>query len=528
MPMNPVTWIASFHHSAVRWLPMLVLASLLGGCGGGSSAIPGDAAVTGGAASVRNTTSTTTGTNTASQSVTISGSVGDGPVTGATVTIYAADGAVLGTTVSNSSASYRKTLQVRSSQYPLRLVAGGGIDLVTGRDPDFKMISVVLRPADTTANINPFSTFIVNTAQRMPGGLKSGNVATARGIVLDVLGFGLDTGRVPNPITTPINGVNVAHIVKASEAMGEMVRRTRNLITATGRSASGSSVVAALAADLVDGIVDGMGASGTDPTVSAVASVASAQVLVEALSNNLRVGGVIATNVIDQSIRSTLAGVNNGQLSGSVRINSQMIRQTGVALSAVRVLDSSAAVRTLEQKVASLAPGSTASTVAQTLPASSATVLGSASAKVAGVSRATITQINQVVFAQLDSGTTTSASTGATNTGGSSTTTTNTNTNTNTNTTTTTSTTGSFSLTWTAPGSRSDGTPLSLSAIDGYRIYYGTRSGSYTGNRNITDGAAKSASVTGVASGTYYVVMTTYDTGGLESSYSPEVVKRVP
>lgn len=529
MPISPATRIARFRNRLFHSLPLLILAALLGGCGGGGGASPDSAAIATDAARASSTTATSGGTN---QNITVSGSVGDGPVTGATVTVYDASGAVLGTMVSDSAAGFRKSFQVRNSQYPLRFVAGGGIDLVTGQAPDFKMVSVMLRPADRTVNINPFSTLIVNTAQRMPGGLNGSNVAAARRTVLGVLGFGLDTSRVPDPITTPIDGRNVAHIVKASEALGELVRRTRDLITATGRSASGSSVVAALAADLVDGIVDGMGASGTDSTVSAVANVVSAQVLVEAMSNNLRVGGVIATNVIDQSIRSTHSGVDNAQLSGSVRINSQMIRQAGVALSAVRVLDSSTAVRTLEQKVASLAPDSTAGTVARVLPASSSGILAGATGKVADASRTSVTQINQVVFVQLDSGTSTAASTNTATT--TTTTTTNTSTSTTTgtanttNTGTTTSTNGSFSLTWTAPTSRSDGTPLSLSAIDGYRIYYGTRSGSYTANRNITDGTARSASVTGLASGTYYLVMTTYDTGGLESGYSPEVVKRVP
>jgi hypothetical protein len=84
---------------------------------------------------------------------------------------------------------------------------------------------------------------------------------------------------------------------------------------------------------------------------------------------------------------------------------------------------------------------------------------------------------------------------------------------------------GSFTLNWTAPATRADGTPLSLADIDGYRIYYGDSAGSYPNSVNIADGTAQTATVTGVPAGTHYVVMTTYDVGGRESGYSPEISK---
>jgi len=87
--------------------------------------------------------------------------------------------------------------------------------------------------------------------------------------------------------------------------------------------------------------------------------------------------------------------------------------------------------------------------------------------------------------------------------------------------------TGSFSLGWTAPTTRSDGTPLSLADIDGFRIYYGTTEGVYPDSVNVSDGSAESATVNNIPTGTYYVVMTTYDVNGLESGFSPAVVKSV-
>ena len=87
--------------------------------------------------------------------------------------------------------------------------------------------------------------------------------------------------------------------------------------------------------------------------------------------------------------------------------------------------------------------------------------------------------------------------------------------------------TGSLSLSWTAPTTRSDGTPLSLADIDGFRIYYGKSKGSYPNRVDVKDGSAQSAVVKNIPVGSYYVVMTTYDVTGLESGYSSAISKNV-
>jgi hypothetical protein len=85
--------------------------------------------------------------------------------------------------------------------------------------------------------------------------------------------------------------------------------------------------------------------------------------------------------------------------------------------------------------------------------------------------------------------------------------------------------TGSFSLSWTAPVARSDGTPMSLAEIDGFRIYYENSSGDYSNSMDVTDGSAQSATVTDVPAGDYYVAMTTYDDAGRESAISAQITK---
>jgi len=85
--------------------------------------------------------------------------------------------------------------------------------------------------------------------------------------------------------------------------------------------------------------------------------------------------------------------------------------------------------------------------------------------------------------------------------------------------------TGSMSISWTAPVTRADGSPMSLADIDGYRIYYGDSAGSYPDSIDVIDGTAVTASVDNIPSGTYHVVMSTYDVDGRESAFSSEVTK---
>lgn len=84
-----------------------------------------------------------------------------------------------------------------------------------------------------------------------------------------------------------------------------------------------------------------------------------------------------------------------------------------------------------------------------------------------------------------------------------------------------------MSLSWVAPVERDNGTGLSLSEIAGYRIYYGKSQGNYPNHIDINDGSVVHATLESLDSGTYYVVLTTIDTEGLESSYSSEIIKTI-
>jgi len=90
----------------------------------------------------------------------------------------------------------------------------------------------------------------------------------------------------------------------------------------------------------------------------------------------------------------------------------------------------------------------------------------------------------------------------------------------------TTSSSGSFAVSWSAPQTRADGSPISLAEIDGYRLYYGSDPGDYPASVDVTNGSATSVTVGDVPVGDYYVVITTYDSAGRESAQSNAVLKQ--
>lgn len=88
-------------------------------------------------------------------------------------------------------------------------------------------------------------------------------------------------------------------------------------------------------------------------------------------------------------------------------------------------------------------------------------------------------------------------------------------------------TSANITLSWVAPAAREDNSALSLSAIAGYKIYYGTTQGQYSSSATINDGSATGYTFNNFSSATYYFVVTTIDTDGRESQYSPEISRAI-
>jgi putative Ig domain-containing protein len=80
--------------------------------------------------------------------------------------------------------------------------------------------------------------------------------------------------------------------------------------------------------------------------------------------------------------------------------------------------------------------------------------------------------------------------------------------------------TSSVTLTWTPPTENEDGTPLT--SLAGYRLRYGVQSGSYTSVVNLANPGLATYVLSGLAKGTYYIVLSAYSQSGVESSYSNE------
>ncbi len=324
---------------------LIITISLLTACGGGS----------GGNSSEGNLAT----------SIKISGSVGDGPVTGATITIMDANGDIVATTISDETANYEAEIP-ENATYPLIIVSTGGTDMVSGTIPDFEMVSLLTMPEERNANINPFSTLIVKTAQAMPEGINPTNIELATQIVVKHVNFGLDTSQVPNPITTTIDEQNVATIVKSSEVLGEMLRRARKSLSTSGSILSEDDIIDALASDLTDGIIDGVGHQGADTLVAAVVNVVSGQVLLEALNNTLNVNGAPATSLMDNAILITEPEAT--ETTRDVKFTQEILDQTKTAISSALTVDPDAPITDIPPVLEIIQPGSTPEAVSSQFP----------------------------------------------------------------------------------------------------------------------------------------------------------------
>jgi len=84
---------------------------------------------------------------------------------------------------------------------------------------------------------------------------------------------------------------------------------------------------------------------------------------------------------------------------------------------------------------------------------------------------------------------------------------------------------GTALLTWTPPTENTDNS--ALTDLAGYKIYYGTSTGSYDDTITISNPGLTSYLVENLASSDWYFVMTSLNASGIESSYSIEVTKTI-
>lgn len=89
-------------------------------------------------------------------------------------------------------------------------------------------------------------------------------------------------------------------------------------------------------------------------------------------------------------------------------------------------------------------------------------------------------------------------------------------------------TNGVTTVIWDAPTTTVEGDSLSMSAITGYRLYYGNSPVDYTNTIDIGDAYRMSTTIIDLPAGTYYFAITTVDIDGRESDYSNKVSLQIP
>ena len=326
--------------------------------------------------------------------VSISGSVGDGPTVNATVTIRKKNGDELKSFRSDASASYSIGLSVSERHFPLLVDATGGTDVVTNAAPDFVLRSVVLSAGDqVTANVNPFSTLAFELAKDLNGGVTRNNLLAAEEIVATSMNSGLSTLVASGTIQTPIDSSNVAEIVKASETMAEIVRRTRDAMQSAGKEVSADKIIEAVGSDLVDGVIEGNGGRRADERIAAVATIASAEVLLEAMRNELRVNGADATDAMRAAV---LEVVPEGAEPGmdELGVTGQMIEQARISLIAAYEITNDPAVYSLLQSLDGLHDGMGPAEAKTVIPADYRSSLKGLKHMTAGGDRALVAAVN--------------------------------------------------------------------------------------------------------------------------------------
>jgi len=326
----------------------------------------------------------------------VSGSVGDGPAINATVTIRKKNGEELASFKSNASASYDVSLSVSERHFPLLIDATGGTDLVTGTAPDFVLRSAVLSARDSvTANVNPFSTVAYELAKDLNGGVTRQNLLAAEDIVAKSLNSGLTTLASTGPLQTPVDGTNVSEIVKASEVLAEIIRRTRDALNSAGQGVTADDVIESLGADLIDGVIEGNGGARADARTAAVANVATAEVILEALSNQLHVNGVDATDAMRSAIEQVVPAVSGPSLD-ELGATKDMIYQATIGLEAAYEVSGDARTAALMQAIAAIQPGMEPALVRPLLPSDYRGALANAVSSTARGDMNVVNSVNQL------------------------------------------------------------------------------------------------------------------------------------
>ena len=154
--------------------------------------------------------------------ITLSGSIGDGPVTGAAVTVHDANDESVVAGVSDATAGYQITVPAGTA-FPITVTASGGTDLVTG----LPRISTSNRCFSIRRSRGSMSRRSALWRSRPMRRHVTADGRRTHGTLDAHISMGMDGARVPDPAHGAIDATNIADVVLANEALGETLRRTR-------------------------------------------------------------------------------------------------------------------------------------------------------------------------------------------------------------------------------------------------------------------------------------------------------------
>ena len=217
--------------------------------------------------------------------IVLSGTVLDGPIVNANINVVDAHGATIATGLSDATARYSIEIP-GGSVYPITLRATSGTDLVTQRESEFQMLTILTNPQQRIANLSILGTLIGKTAAcGTSSAVTYAMLETATRTLFDQLAMGLDVSRITDPVSVAVNNGNVADMVLANEVFGEVLRRAGSVLGIQDYT----QILDQLACDLSDGRLDG---SGPDVDIRTVATFSAASVGVfDRIDRRVSVGG---------------------------------------------------------------------------------------------------------------------------------------------------------------------------------------------------------------------------------------------
>ncbi len=292
---------------------------------------------------------------TESEDLVLTGSVGDGPIVGATILVEDSAGERVFEGTSDETANY--TLEIPDgTRLPVTVRVSGGTDLVTSRPADFEMLSVAFESGPVTLNVSPYTTLAVKTAQCL-GELNPDNLDTAWDLIEGTINLGWARDMIQDPMGESIDEGNITTVLMGNEALGELIRRTAADLSASASPLSTDEVLDHLACDLATGALDGTGAE-TTPTVALTLAANATAIGLEVVAGSLMVDDENAVDRLDNAMQTVLPGAP-GSVTGLAPPQS-LIDQTADRIGVFLVTEESALLEfamALEQATPNTARG---------------------------------------------------------------------------------------------------------------------------------------------------------------------------